>query len=106
MLSEREIMALRQIERSMREDAPDLAGALTRMEPHQAWSRRRHDAVVVLSALSALLCIVVGVPGSALVALMLCAAVVGVRRWRFPQQRFLPQPDRLIRRWKRAGSTE
>lgn len=106
MLSEQEIQALQQIERTMRADAPDLAGALTRMEPDQAWSRRRHDAVVVLSALSALLCVVVGVPGSALIALTLCAAVVGVRRWRFPQQRFLPQRDQLIRRWGRAGSAE
>ena len=106
MLSEREIHALRQIEQSIRADAPDLAGSLTRMEPDQGWSRRRHDAVVVLSALSALLCIVVGAPGSGMIALMLCAAVVCVRRWRFPQQRFLPHLPRPALRWGRAGSPE
>ena len=105
MLNEREIHALRQIERSMQTEAPDLAVALTRMEPDRSWSRRRHDAVVVLSALSGLLCLVVGAPGSALAAFTLCVAVVYVRRWRFPQQPFLPRTDRMIRRWRRAGST-
>lgn len=91
MLSEREIRALARIERSMRADAPDLVGALTLMEPGRAWSRRRHDAVVVLGALTGLLCLVVGVPGSALVAFTLCAVVGAVRRWRFPQQPLLPR---------------
>lgn len=96
MLSEREIRELARIQRSMRAEAPDLADALTRMEPGRAGSRRRHDTAVVLSALTALLCLVVGVPGSALVALTLCAVVVAVRRWRFPRQPFLP-------RWPRRG---
>lgn len=104
MLSEQEIQTLRQIERSIRAENPDLAGALTRMEPDQAWSRRRHDAAVLLSGLAGLLCVVVGAPGAAFVASVLCATVVAVRRWRFPQQPFLHRPVRLVRQWRRAGS--
>ncbi len=83
MLSERESHALRQIEQAMRADAPGLVGALTRMEPGPIWYRRRHDALVLVIAAAALLCLAVGAVGAAVVALLFAVAVVRLRRWRF-----------------------
>jgi hypothetical protein len=82
MLSERECHVLRQIEQAMRADAPGLADSLTRMEPGPVWYRRRHDALVLLIAATAVLCMAVGAIGAAVVAVLLAAAVVRLRRWR------------------------
>lgn len=84
MLSERESQALRRIEQAMRTEAPDLAGALERMESDPGWSRRRHDAAALAALLTALTCLAVGAIAAAAVALLLGAAVLRIRRWRFP----------------------
>ncbi len=69
----------------MRTEAPDLAGALARMDP--GWSRRRHDAAALAAMLTALVCLAVGALAAAAVALLLGAAVLRIRRWRFPEHR-------------------
>jgi Protein of unknown function (DUF3040) len=83
MLSERESHALRQIEQAMRADAPGLAGALMRMEPGPAWYRRRHDALVLVTAVASMLCLAVGAVGAAVVALLFAVTVAHLRSWRF-----------------------
>lgn len=68
----------------MHVEAPELAGALERMESDRGWSRRRHDAAALTALVTALVCLAVGALAAAAVALVLAAAVLRVRRWRFP----------------------
>jgi hypothetical protein len=84
MLSERERRALLEIEQTMRAEEPDLAGSLTHMDPDPRRPRRRLDAVVLLSAATALLCLCVGAVGSGMLTVVFGTIVLGIRWWRFP----------------------
>jgi Protein of unknown function (DUF3040) len=89
VLTERERHALLQIEQAMRVESPELFGSLTRMEPDPVpdTARRRHDAAILASAVAAILCVVAGATGAAVVAALFTVAVASLRRWRFPERR-------------------
>jgi Protein of unknown function (DUF3040) len=86
MLTEREQRTLREIERGLSADAPDLVATMRarRLRRPTQGVRLTYDAVAVIAALSAIACFVLGVVGAGLVAALFAAAVVQVRCLRFP----------------------
>jgi len=85
MLTDRERRTLREIERGLSLDAPDLAEMMRtrRVRRSVNGARLAYDTVAVIAVLSAIGCLFLGVFGSAAVAALFAAVVVGVRRVRF-----------------------
>jgi Protein of unknown function (DUF3040) len=80
MISERERRALAEIERQLTGADPRFAKAMSRGTPRGTmWPDAGCLAVIVLACLSALLCLALGLIGSAAVAVLLAAAAHQVR---------------------------
>jgi hypothetical protein len=96
MLSEREQQALGEIERTISTTDPRLAALLRSSRAGQRldWARLAHDLVIVVSVLSAVLCIVVAEVGAALIALLFAAVVLAVRWRRFVKTNEPNKPGR------------
>ncbi len=99
MLSEREQQAIDEIEQQISEQDPRFVASMQRLLPGRVgrWTRRGYDAVIVVAALSALLCLTLSVPGAALTAVLL-AVVTGYLRLR-------GYPSCTGRRWRRRRTT-
>jgi hypothetical protein len=97
MLSEQEQRTFREIEQRIAADDPQFALAIQRLGTRRAGGRstRGYDLVVVLAALSGLLCLVLALAGAAIVALGLAAAAYFLRD---PLPSWLRWPGRRPRR--------
>lgn len=95
MLSEREQQALGEIERTISVTDPRLAALLrsTRTGRRVHWARLAHDLVIVVSVLSAILCIAVAQVGAGLIALLFAAVVLAVRQLRFANGKEPKKPE-------------
>ena len=101
MLSEREIRALQKIEQQISEEDPRFAATMRRPLP----SRRYrlvfpYDAIIVVAALSAVLCLALSAVGSGVVAALLAAATFYLRPRHFSPRagRSSSRHHRTIRR--------
>ncbi|HEX4247791.1 MAG TPA: DUF3040 domain-containing protein [Pseudonocardia sp.] len=85
MLTDRERQTLREIERGLSVDAPALAHLMRtrRVRRSVNWVRLTYDAVAAVAVLSAVGCVLLGVVGSAAVAALFAAVVLGARHLRF-----------------------
>lgn len=82
MLSEREQRALRQIEQQIVADDPQFVATMRNLRVRRTgrWSiRRSHDVIVVISGLSALLCMALSLAGPAAVAILLAVVTFALR---------------------------
>jgi len=95
MLSEREQQVIDEIEHQIAEQDPGFVASMQRLLPGQVdrWTLRGLNAIIVVAALSAVLCFALSVPGAALTAVLL-AVVTGYFRPR-------GSPARIGRWWVR-----
>lgn len=100
MLTDRERRTLREIERGLSVDAPDLAELMRtrRVRRSVNWPRLAYDVVAAVAVLSAVGCLLLGVGGSAAVAALFASVVIAVR-----YLRFTAQPDGPRRPGRRPG---
>jgi peptidoglycan/LPS O-acetylase OafA/YrhL len=85
MLSRREGEALREIERLLAADDPALEVLLRTQRTDRWWRRARrvHDVLIVVSVLSAVLCLVLRQVGAGLAGAVFAAVVFQLRNHRF-----------------------
>ena len=87
MLSEPERQALREIERELSAEAPELAARLVKDLPRRPsrGDRLAHDAVAILAAVLAILCFALDVFLAGLVSTLFALDVLLIRYLRFSQ---------------------
>jgi hypothetical protein len=88
MLSEWERRALQEIEQQISEETPWFEASLQRLLSDRAhkWVRRGYDTIIMVGALSAVLCLALSLVGAGVLATLLAAVTLYLRRRRFPPQ--------------------
>jgi O-antigen ligase len=86
MLSERERRTFEEIERQIVDADPRFAASMQRLLSGRAerWACRGYDTIIVVAALSAVLCLALSSGGAGLVALVLAAVTFYLRPRRGP----------------------
>jgi hypothetical protein len=100
MLSERERRALQEIEQRTSDEDPRFAASMQRPLSDRAyrWGHLGYDAIIVIAALSAALCLELSANGAGLAVAALAAVTFHLRTQRFP-----PQTSRWRSRHRRTN---
>ena len=86
MLSEWERQALQEIEQQICRETPWFEASMQRLLSDRAhnWARRGYDTIIMVAALSAVLCCALSSVGAGALATLLAAVTFSLRRRRFP----------------------